>query len=388
MAPGESIVLAGAVLAACMSVFAAVGAYRAPFPRPIGAAIPTACLGLAPAMAGPFRAGNGPAADALAPVLWLASLIMIAAGIGRVLLSALFFQRAAGRFATRVAVLGAEADCAQAIARRLDEAGARVISGEADLAIAMACAGQLEEVVLGPAALRHVRTLACLPVALTLAVPVGGEVRLVTLCEAPLSDGQAVVKRLLDVVLAAVALLLFAPSMALIAVAVRLDSEGPVLFRQQRAGLAGRSFALIKFRTMRADAADPHGARQTEKDDARTTPVGRLLRRTSMDELPQLLNVLRGEMSLVGPRPHAWGSRAGCLTFEEVIGAYPARHRVRPGLTGLAQVRGHRGAIADGEAVRARTVSDLEYIRTWSLSRDLLILLRTAWVVLTMRNAA
>ena len=252
----------------------------------------------------------------------------------------------------------------------------------------MARAGGVDEVILTPRTLGFLRAFACLPVAVTLAVPVAGAVRMLKLCAAPLSDGQAVAKRVLDVLVASGALVLLAPSMALVALAVRLDSRGPVLFRQQRAGLGGRSFALIKFRTMRADVADPDGARQTAKDDPRLTPIGRFLRRTSMDELPQLLNVLRGEMSLVGPRPHAWGSRAGRQRFEEVIAGYPARHRVRPGLTGLAQVRGHRGAITDAAGLRERTLSDLEYVRGWSFGRDVAILLRTAWVVLTMRNAA
>ncbi|HKM64477.1 MAG TPA: sugar transferase [Acidisphaera sp.] len=408
MAPGADPVMAAAVLTAFVPVFAAAGAYGAPFPRPIRAALPAACLGLAPAMAGPFRPEHGPVGDALAPLFWLASLIVIAAGIGRVLLAGLCFRPGGGRFAMRVAVAGADGACARAVRERVDATGGRLLGyaaarpapydggddgglawlGEVDAVLAMARAGAVEEVVLGPGALCHLPAFACLPVAATLAVPVRGAVRLVTLCGPPLSDGQAVAKRVLDVVLAAAALVLLAPSMALVALAVRLDSDGPVLFRQQRAGFAGRSFALIKFRTMRADAADPDGARQTERDDARLTPVGRLLLRTSMDELPQLLNVLRGEMSLVGPRPHAWGSRAGRQRFEEVIGAYPARHRVRPGLTGLAQVRGHRGAIGDAAALRARTLSDLEYVRRWSLGRDLLILLRTAWVVLSMRNAA
>jgi polysaccharide biosynthesis protein PslA len=404
LTPGGSITLAGTVLLACVPVFAIVGAYAAPIPRPIGAALPIVCLGLAPAMAGPFRAEHGSVPDALAPLLWLVSLIVITAALGRMLLAGVCFRHPGGRFAARVAVVGVDGAGLRAVAELLRASGGRLVGaaggrpagddggpgnlGDLDVLMGMARAGEIDEVVLGSGAIWHLRGFACLPVAVTLALPVRGTWRMVRLCATPLSDGQAVAKRVLDVVLAAAALVVLAPSLALVALAVRLDSDGPILFRQQRAGLAGRSFALIKFRTMRADAADLDGARQTARDDVRLTPVGRLLRRTSMDELPQLLNVLRGEMSLVGPRPHAWGSRAGRQRFEDVIGAYPARHRVRPGLTGLAQVRGHRGAISDAGGLRARTLSDLEYVRRWSFRRDLTILLRTAWVVLRMRNAA
>lgn len=199
--------------------------------------------------------------------------------------------------------------------------------------------------------------------------------------------GAVVVKRALDLVLAALLLLLLAIPMVLVAIAVRLDTPGPVLFRQRRVGLGGTRFDILKFRTMRADCADLGVVHQASRGDPRVTPVGAFLRRTSMDELPQLLNVLRGDMSLVGPRPHAPGTRAGGRPFEQITPIYAARHRVRPGITGLAQVRGLRGETETEEKLLHRVASDLEYIEGWSFWRDIAILLRTAVAVLRMSNA-
>ncbi len=194
-------------------------------------------------------------------------------------------------------------------------------------------------------------------------------------------------KRLEDILFAAAALVLFAVPMLLIALAVRLDSPGPILFRQRRIGLNDQPFEMLKFRTMRHEMADPEVARQVTPGDPRVTPLGGFLRRTSLDELPQLLHVLRGEMALVGPRPHAPGTRAGGRLFHEVVPSYSARHRIRPGLTGLAQVRGFRGATDTEDKLVRRTSSDLEYIENWSPWLDLLIVLRTVCVVLFRVNA-
>lgn len=197
----------------------------------------------------------------------------------------------------------------------------------------------------------------------------------------------AAVKRCEDVLLASMILVLLTLPMALIALAIRIEGPGPVLFRQRREGLHGRMFVILKFRTMRHDLADPSAAMQTARGDARVTAAGRLLRRTSLDELPQLINVLRGDMALVGPRPHAPGMRADGLAPEHAVPRYAARHGVRPGLTGLAQVRGQRGAAETRALLAARVASDLEYIETWSLLGDLRILLRTALAVLRTTNA-
>jgi len=192
---------------------------------------------------------------------------------------------------------------------------------------------------------------------------------------APVARSAA--KRALDVVGALVALLLFLPLMLAIAVAVRVETGGPVIFRQRRTGHRGQVFTIFKFRTMTV-AEDSHGVRQATRNDARVTAVGGLLRKLSLDELPQILNVLRGDMSLVGPRPHA-------LAHDEAFGAviedYDGRFRTRPGLTGLAQVNGLRGEIHGLQDMAARVAADNSYIDQWSLALDLAILARTAAVI-------
>ena len=173
----------------------------------------------------------------------------------------------------------------------------------------------------------------------------------------------------------------------LVAIAIRLESPGPVLFRQRRIGLDNVGFEMWKFRTMHHRAPEGGRLRQTTRHDPRVTRVGAFLRHTSLDELPQLFNVLRGEMSMVGPRPHAPGTCAGGKPFELVTPHYPARHRVRPGMTGLAQVRGWRGETDTEEKLLRRVEADLEYIERWSLWLDLVIIARTPCRVLAMRNA-
>jgi len=195
------------------------------------------------------------------------------------------------------------------------------------------------------------------------------------------------VKRATDIVLAVLLLILFSPVMLLAAAAITLESPGPAVFRQQRIGFANRRFEMLKFRTMRHHALEQGGLTQTTRDDPRVTRVGAFLRRTSLDELPQLVNVLRGDMSLIGPRPHAPGTCVRGMPFELVASNYAARHRVRPGMTGLAQVRGWRGETDAEEKLLCRVAADLEYIETWSLQLDFVILARTAVSVLTMRNA-
>ena len=180
-----------------------------------------------------------------------------------------------------------------------------------------------------------------------------------------------------DRTVAAIALLLLTPLLLLIAIAVRLDSPGPVLFSQHRHGRGGREFAIYKFRTMYSGQADRDGRVQTKRGDCRVTRTGDFLRRTSLDELPQLWNVLNGTMSLVGPRPHPIGMRTEGLLGQEIAADYPERHRVKPGITGLAQINGNRGATETVEQLRARVADDLRYIETWSLLGDLRILLLT-----------
>lgn len=194
-------------------------------------------------------------------------------------------------------------------------------------------------------------------------------------------------KRGQDVVGAVFAVCLFAVPMLLVALAIRLDSPGPVLFRQRRTGLGNRDFTLLKFRTMKHAACNHLGGAQARRDDPRLTRLGAFLRRSSLDELPQLFNVLRGDMALVGPRPHAPETRAGGRLFADVMPGYADRHVVKPGITGLAQIRGLRGETRTEEALIRRVEADFEYISRRSLGLDLLILLRTAWCVLRMKNA-
>jgi lipopolysaccharide/colanic/teichoic acid biosynthesis glycosyltransferase len=192
-------------------------------------------------------------------------------------------------------------------------------------------------------------------------------------------------KRALDIVLGGLLLGLALLPMVLIGLAIRLETPGPALFRQRRIGKGGRPFLVLKFRTMHVHPAPV--LRQATRGDARVTRLGAILRRLSIDELPQLINVLRGEMSLVGPRPHAPGTCAAGRPFEVVARGYDARHLVLPGMTGLAQIRGWRGETATEEALCRRVDADLEYIARWSLALDLAILLRTIPALLRPTNA-
>ncbi len=198
---------------------------------------------------------------------------------------------------------------------------------------------------------------------------------------------HAPAKKALDYGIAALALAFLAPLLLLIALLIKLDSPGPVFFLQPRRGLHNRSFTLIKFRSMYTHLADPEALRQTSRNDPRVTPVGRWLRRLSLDELPQLLNVLRGEMSLVGPRPHAPNMRVEGALPNLAGGDYLLRYSVKPGITGWAQVNGQRGELARLEDLRQRLRLDLEYIRGWSFRLDCKILLLTLTREIFSKNA-
>ncbi len=202
----------------------------------------------------------------------------------------------------------------------------------------------------------------------------------------PLDTRSRLLKRGFDLAITVPVLLALAPLMLLVMLAVRLDSPGPVFFTQQRMGRGNRLFSMLKFRSMRSDLCDASGNRSTGRDDDRITRVGRFIRSTSIDELPQLLNVLKGDMSLVGPRPHALGSLAGTQLFWEVDPRYWHRHACKPGITGLAQIRGYRGATHESADLANRLHADLEYLSGWSIRRDVAILLRTV-KVLVHKNA-
>ena len=202
----------------------------------------------------------------------------------------------------------------------------------------------------------------------------------------PLSLMDRAIKRGFDLVIAGSVLLFAAPVMLLVALWIKLDSPGPVFFAQTRIGRGNQRFRMLKFRSMRVAQCDGHGHRSTARDDDRVTRVGGIIRRTSLDELPQLINVVRGHMSIVGPRPHALGSRAADKLFWEVDQRYWDRHGCKPGLTGLAQVRGFRGATLVEDDLRQRLQADLEYLESWSIWRDVKIILMTTRVMLH-RNA-
>lgn len=216
--------------------------------------------------------------------------------------------------------------------------------------------------------------------------PVAGQL-LLDVHEPPISGVKAIVKRAEDVLLASLALLALWPVLLVIAAAIKLDSRGPVFFKQPRYGFNNRVFGLYKFRSMHVHAADVACERQTSRDDPRITRVGAFLRRHSLDELPQFLNVLRGEMSVVGPRPHALATRTEGLLLEDAIHSYIARCRVKPGITGWAQVNGWRGQLDTREKLERRVEFDLDYAERWSVLMDLRILWLTLKCVIRDRHA-
>jgi Undecaprenyl-phosphate glucose phosphotransferase len=197
----------------------------------------------------------------------------------------------------------------------------------------------------------------------------------------PLTGRQLFAKRAEDVILGGLITLAVSPLLALIALAIRLESPGPVLFRQPRHGYKDTIFQILKFRTMYADRSDPTGRARTVRGDPRITRIGGFLRRWSLDELPQLFNVLAGDMSLIGPRPHPVDMMAAEYEYRAVVPKYTARHRMKPGMTGRAQVAGYRGAADTVEKACLRVEHDLSYIAEWSIFEDFRILAKTAWAV-------
>lgn len=204
-----------------------------------------------------------------------------------------------------------------------------------------------------------------------------GHVSLVV-ASGPLTWNQRVLKRAFDLIGGCAALVVFAPVMFVAAIAIKMESPGPIFFRQERIGLANRKFQIFKFRSMRSDLEDKQARTLTARNDPRVTKVGKFIRRTSIDELPQIFNVILGHMSMVGPRPHAELALAGASLYWEVDEAYWHRHVVKPGITGLAQIRGHRGNTFHEDDLRNRLQSDLEYVRDWSIGNDLWIITKTA----------
>jgi len=216
-----------------------------------------------------------------------------------------------------------------------------------------------------------------------------GQVPTLDVFEAPITDWDLVMKWMFDHLVGGIALLLTAPVMALIALAVKLDSPGPVLFRQKRFGFNNERIDVFKFRSLYHDQADPMATKVVTRDDSRVTRVGRFIRKTSLDELPQLFNVVfKGNLSLVGPRPHAVQGKLQSRLFDEAVDGYFARHRVKPGITGWAQINGWRGEIDSEEKIQKRVEFDLYYIENWSVLFDLYILLNTPLALLAKSENA
>jgi Undecaprenyl-phosphate glucose phosphotransferase len=198
----------------------------------------------------------------------------------------------------------------------------------------------------------------------------------------PIGGWGSLLKRAEDLILGSIIVLAVSPIMLAAAIAIRIESRGPILFRQNRYGYNNKLIAVYKFRSMYHELRDDNCERQTTRDDPRITKVGNFLRRTSIDELPQLLNVIKGDMSLVGPRPHAVNTRAAGRLFQEVVTEYAVRHKVKPGITGWAQVNGWRGETDTEEKIRRRVDCDLYYMENWSLFLDIEIFFRTFMVVI------
>ena len=215
-----------------------------------------------------------------------------------------------------------------------------------------------------------------------------GTMPLIDLVDRPLADWDAIAKRTLDIVAASAAILLLSPVMLAAALAVKLDSPGPIIFRQRRHGFNNQAVEIFKFRSLHHAMSDPDAKQIVTKNDKRVTRVGGFIRKTSIDELPQLFNVLLGNLSLVGPRPHAIHAKSSRdETFTEIVDGYFGRHKVKPGITGWAQIHGWRGEIDEPEKLVKRFEYDLYYIENWSLLLDLYILAMTPFSLLKT-NAA
>jgi Undecaprenyl-phosphate glucose phosphotransferase len=354
-------------------------------------------------------------------VYWAGSGILLMVAMRHIVRSYIGVQRRMGKLAVNVAVVGPE-NLAQKIVSRLtasDREGVNIVGifdlgersggdGLGGIAAAGAAPGEnrgsiaelcniarkvrIDEVVVAvpekvDAAFNSaVRRLSTLPTNINLCpdlfdvvtpprkVKVLSDTLMINVCERPLAGWASILKRVEDIVLSSALLVFFFPLMATIALLIKLDSKGPVLFKQQRFGFNNDTITVLKFRTMRQDAGNDTTVRQAQQNDPRVTRVGRILRRTSLDELPQLINVLLGDMSLIGPRPHAVAHNEH---YAKIIDGYLARHRVRPGITGWAQVNGYRGETKNVELMIQRVKHDLYYIDNWSLWLDMRILLKS-----------
>ncbi|AZO55247.1 MULTISPECIES: undecaprenyl-phosphate glucose phosphotransferase [unclassified Mesorhizobium] len=214
-----------------------------------------------------------------------------------------------------------------------------------------------------------------------------GSVPMLDIFDKPINDWDSVAKRAFDIIFSLIGIIAFSPVMLATAIAIKLDSKGPVLFKQKRHGFNNEVIEVYKFRSMYTDRSDPTAKQTVTKNDPRVTRVGRFIRKTSIDELPQFFNSLLGSLSLIGPRPHAIAAQSHNLLYNEVVDGYFARHKVKPGVTGWAQINGWRGEMDTNEKIRMRTEYDLYYIENWSLLFDLRILFLTPIRLLNTENA-
>jgi len=366
---------------------------------------------------------GGSRVETEALTLWTGLVFMVLAGLHAVWSALVARWRANGTLTPNIVVVGATKNAEQlirdALARRdlnvlgvFDDRLARSpdsiegvpVLGDAAALLTHKMTPYIDRIVVAidPRAEARVRELTArlqtLPNEVTLLVNPQGEAErhaaLDKLARAPLAsldgvdeDRRAFNKRIQDIVIACLATVMLAPVMALCALAIRLDSPGPIFFRQRRHGFNQEEIVVWKFRSMRTEAADATASRQVTADDDRVTRVGRILRSTSLDELPQLLNVLTGEMSLVGPRPHAIGMKTGHIESALLVADYAHRHRIKPGMTGWAAVQGSRGPLHTAQDVRRRVQLDIDYVERHSLWLDLWIMAVTVPVLLGDRAA-
>jgi Undecaprenyl-phosphate glucose phosphotransferase len=417
-------VAAGLWAAAVLIALRALEAYAFPrkhnLVRHLGRVALALVAGLIPAWALMATSGH---ADALA-LGTLATATLVLASLHATWWTMIARGRQQGRLTPNIVVVGATANAERLIASalrtgevnvlgvfddRLDRAPANIggvpVLGDTAALLDHRIMPYVDRVVIAVQSTAQARVrqlvdkLGVLPNPLNLFIDVGGPVeddaalaRIAAGGENELSGSTSTprydwVKRAQDLVVTCAGLLVAGPVMLLVAIAVKLDSPGPIFFRQRRHGFNNEEILVWKFRSMRHEAADATAARQVTADDDRVTKVGKFIRKTSLDELPQLFNVLRGEMSIVGPRPHAIGMKTGGVESAKLVAQYAHRHRMKPGLTGWAAIKGSRGPVDTPESVRVRVALDVEYIERQSLWLDLYVIVMTIPCLLGDRAA-
>ena len=427
----RTVAAAGSLAILAVLVFQAAGAYRIDAVRRFpGTALRLTLAWTAACLAAGAYLTLAEAADPCTRA-WLVALYGIGLGLlltGRFVLSRIIgAQMREGRFDRRTAIVGG-GPIAEDLIRALDaetESGIRIVGvfddrgdrrsdavvagypklGTVDDLVAYARTTRLDLIVFTiPIAaedriLQMLAKLWVLPIDIRLSAQASklrlrpraysylGSVPVLDVFDRPMADWDIIAKSLFDRLVGLAMLLALSPVMLAVAAAVALTSPGPILFRQKRYGFNNELIEVYKFRSMYHDQADFAAARQVTRGDPRVTPVGRFIRRTSLDELPQLFNVIKGELSLVGPRPHALQAKAANTLYDQVVDGYFARHKVKPGITGWAQVNGWRGETDTSDKIRRRVEHDLHYIENWSVLFDIRIMLATPLSLIRTRNA-